>query len=104
MGRKQVLRSRVERQKLKDEVRSEVLAQISSRDIIKSAIEKDWEMWTIALNNVYGFGEARISRLYDELNDLYDEYAQNGEADWEYADVVRERRVNQIMRRNNAAQ
>jgi hypothetical protein len=94
----------VERQKLKDEVRNEVLAQISSRDIIKSAIEKDWEMWTIALNNVFGFGEARINRLYDELNDLYDEYARNGECDWEYADVVRERRVKQIMRRNHATQ
>lgn len=103
MGRKQVLRSRVERQKLKEEVRDEVLAQIASRDLIRYAIEKDWDMWAIALNNVYGFGKVRINRLYDELDALYSEYAEKGEVDWEYADAVRDRRTNQIMGRGKDA-
>jgi len=85
MGRKQVLRARSERQKLKDEVRDEVLAKLVTRDIIRSAIEKDWEMWAIALNNVYGFGEVRINRLFDEMNALYDEYAEKG---WRYVGFI----------------
>lgn len=103
MGRKQVLRTRSERQKLKDEVRDEVLAKLATRDLFRYAIEKDWEMWAIALNNVYGFGEVRINRLFDEMNALYDEYAEKGEIDWEYADAVRDRRANQIMRRSKDA-
>ena len=86
MGRKQVYsRVQIERSHNRD------------LDLLKFAIQQDWDIWTVALNNVFGFGKKRIERLQAEANALYGKYADCLSLDADYADTVLARRVAQIM-------
>ncbi len=86
MGRSKVYK-RVEQEK--DVVRN--------LDMLKYAIQRDCDIWTVALNNTLGLGRKRLARVIAEVNALYGDYAHCLGADAEYADTVLARRVAQIM-------
>lgn len=66
-------------------------------DLLQYTIQRDWDIWTVALNNALGLGKERITRAMEEANALYVQYANCLGADAEYADAVLARRVKQIM-------
>lgn len=102
MGRTKIYREVSEdriQQVVKQEVRKAVEATTSNeiQQLVKYTIQRDWDIWTVALNDVYGFGRKRLARLKKRLDELYDEYAGELAFDADVGDARLERRVAQIM-------
>ena len=76
----------------------EAQRHIENQALIKTAINRDWDILRIVLNRDFGFGKKRLNRVTTAMSKMYDQYVDAATtADWVYADEIFDREVRKIM-------
>lgn len=69
----------------------------SKRSVIQTAIDRDCYLWMIALNREFGFGKERLLRCKETVQQLYIQYADALQTDFDYGDEIIDREIRKIM-------
>ena len=67
------------------------------RECFMRGVEVALLIMTVALNNLFGFGKERLTKLQDEFNKLLNEYAEKVVDSEDYGNRVLTNRVKEIM-------